>query len=634
MISWAATTVDGLHTVALAFAAMAYAFGSWFTLRELVVAWRARRIQFDLLMLLAAAGAAAVGEWVEGALVLFLFTLGRALEGFAMRSARAAISSLASLLPEKALRVDSNGVLNEVPVSALREGDRLIVKPNTQIPVDGFVAGGTSSVNQAPLTGESTALDKIPVPDMKSASRAAQKLPAVHRVFAGSVNGPRALTIVATKRSSDSTVSRMLKTLTTAETKKSPTQQFADRVERTLVPAVLLIVSALMLAWTIVDEPFARSFYRAMVVLVAACPWALATATPSAVLAGIARAMRSGVLIKGGKGLEYLGTAHVIVFDTTGALTEGRPKLTEVRTLDGVSEIELLGEAVVVAKKSDHPLAALIVSEAIRRRSELARVSACKQAYTTAGLGVLGFRGSLAIVIGTPRQFSNAGVSLETVQPLIDELQNLGCTVMVVRAGERFLGALGIKDPPRSNAWFVVNRLNAMGVRRIALLTEDSQQVADAIAKSVGINEALGDLLPQQKAAAVDHLAPSAKTIVVIGDGSDASAMARATVSVAIGAVSSDVALEVADVALMADDLSVLPFAVGLSRAARRVIHQNLGASLGVVAFLVPATLLDLTGMGIAALLHQVATLLVLANAQRLMFYDDTHDLLVHGDRR
>ena len=340
---------------------MAYFFGGFFTLREAFDSVRVGRFEIDFLMLVAAAGAAALGEWAEGALLLFLFSLGHALEHYAMGRARKAIDALAELTPDTALVRRGDGE-REVSVRELSIGDVVIVRTHERLPADGFVVRGTSAVNQAPVTGESVPVDKRPVDNPDDTLKHLAKLAPEHRVFAGTINGSGALEIVVTKRSSESTLARVVQMVTEAETDKSPTQRFTDRFERIFVPSVLGFTVLLLFAGGVVDEPFSASFYRAMAVLVAASPCALAIATPSAVLSAVARAGRSGVLVKGGGPLENLGELGAIAFDKTGTLTEGKPKVTNVVPAIGVAEKDLLRTAVAVEKLSDHPLAAAVVS--------------------------------------------------------------------------------------------------------------------------------------------------------------------------------------------------------------------------------------------------------------------------------
>ncbi len=610
---------------------IAYVLGGWFTAKEVVVALRARKFEIDFLMLLAAIGAAVLGEWFEGALLLFLFTLGHGLEGYAMRRARNAISALAKLVPETALRIDDDGREDEVNVAELVVGDRILVKPNTRIPADGFISVGSSSVNQAPITGESVPVDKRAVPELEAALAAPDALGTEHRVFAGTINGASALTAVVTKTAGESTLARVVKLVGEAETQKSPTQQFTDRFERAFVPVILLVVVGLLFAWLVIDEPFARSFYRAMAVLVAASPCALAIATPSAVLSGVARAARAGVLVKGGAHLESLGLVRAIAFDKTGTLTEGKPRLTDVIAVDGAPEDELLAIAVAVESQSDHPLASAIVEGARTQRPGLTTLVA-SGVEAVVGYGVRATVGDAEVAIGKPGLFTRDAVLPEGVADAVSKLQREGRTVMVVRSGARFLGVLGVMDTPRESAGAVVAELHALGIEQTIMLTGDNQRVADAVAKHVGIRVARGDLLPEQKVAAIAELASSKSRVAMVGDGvNDAPAMANATVGIAMGAGGSDVALETADVALMADDLRALPFAVGLSRAARSIIRQNLWVSLGMVAFLVPATIFGFAKIGVAVALHEGSTLLVVLNALRLLAYEHRREPMARG---
>lgn len=299
------------HGVETALYVVAYAFGGYFTLREALDNIRAKRFEIDTLMLVAAAGAAALGRWAEGALLLFLFSLGHALEHYAMGRARRAIAALAELAPERAM-VRRNGTTEEVDVGTLSPRDIVIVRPNERLPADGFVVAGQSSVNQAPVTGESVPVDKRPVPEYQAALEGFERLPAYHRVFAGTINGSGALEVMVARRASESTMARVVRLVTEAEAQRSPAQNFTEKFERIFVPVVLVGVGLLLLAWMVVDEPFAASFYRAMAVLVAASPCALAISVPSAVLSGVARAGRGGVLVKGGAPLENLGTLTAI----------------------------------------------------------------------------------------------------------------------------------------------------------------------------------------------------------------------------------------------------------------------------------------------------------------------------------
>lgn len=603
----------------------AYGFGGYFTGKEALENLRARRFEIDTLMLVAAVGAAALGKWAEGALLLFLFSLGHSLEHYAMGRARKAIEALAKLAPEAA-SVRRDGQLVEVPVAELQLGDIVAVRPNERLPADGVVTVGTTSVNQAPVTGESVTVDKQPAEDPKAAVLAFDRVPAESRVFAGTINGNGAIDVMVARRADQSTMARVVKMVTEAEAQRSPTQQFTERFERIFVPVVLGLVAILLFAWVVIDEPFAESFYRAMAVLVAASPCALAISVPSAVLSGVARAARGGVLVKGGAPLENLGTLNSIAFDKTGTLTEGKPRLTDVAAADGTAEDELLSVALAVEIHSDHPLAAAVVAGVKERQGGKATVVSASEVTSITGRGVQATVDGERVYIAKPVYFSEIDDAAlpQDVADANMRLVEQGRTTMIVRKGSRFLGGIGVMDTPRPVAGHVMAELRALGIERLIMISGDNQQVADAVAMTVGLTEARGDLMPEQKVDAIKDLRAKHGKVAMVGDGvNDAPAMANATVGIAMGAAGSDVALETADVALMADDLTQLPFAVGLSRRTSKVIKQNLWVSLGVVAVLIPATIFGLN-IGTAVLFHEGSTLLVVANALRLLAYVKT----------
>ena len=624
---WAlATFTSVVSWVPLALYLGAYFFGGWFTVREAYDSIRAGRFEIDFLMLVAAAGAAALGEWFEGGLLLFLFSIGHALEGYAMGRARRAIEALAELAPATATVRGGDGE-HEVPVEALRVGDTVVVRPDERLPADGVVVEGTSAVNQAPVTGESVPVDKRPVDAPDATLEDTDGVAAAHRVFAGTINGSGALAVVVTKTSSESTLARVVEMVAQAETEQSPTQKFTDRFERIFVPSVLTLVCVLIVgppvlnALGVISEAFSVSFYRAMAVLVAASPCALAIATPSAILSGVARAGRSGVLVKGGGPLEALGGLTAIAFDKTGTLTEGEPRVTDVVPADGATEAELVEAAVAVERLSEHPLARAVVRDLDARASG---PETAQGLQSVTGHGVRATLGGEAVAVGKPDLFTLDG-GAAAPEALLDRDRQLkadGRSTMLVQRGGRFLGVIGLMDTPRESARDVVRRLHALGIETTIMISGDAQVVAESVARAVGIDEARGDLLPDDKVAAIQALRRRGE-VAMVGDGvNDAPAMANATVGIAMGAAGSDVALETADVALMADDLSKLPFAVGLSRKTRGIIRQNLWMSLGMVAFLVPATLFGL-GIGPAVALHEGSTLVVVFNALRLLGYKD-----------
>lgn len=607
----------------LTFYIAAYGFGGFYTLREAIDSLRIGRFEIDTLMLVAAAGAAALGEWAEGALLLFLFSLGHALEHYAMGRARRAIEALAELAPRTAEVRRDDGV-SEIPVEQLSVGDIVIVKPNARIPGDGFVIAGTSSVDQAPVTGESVPVDKRAVDDPKRAADRPDALEADRRVYAGTINGNGALDIQITRRAADTTLARVVRMVSEAEAQKSPTQLFTDRFERAFVPAVLGFVVILLFAWVVVDEPFRDTFYRAMAVLVAASPCALAIATPSAVLSGVARAARGGVLVKGGGPLENLGTLSAIAFDKTGTLTVGKPSVTDVIPAPGADEHELLTVAVAAEALSDHPLAAAVVRDGRTRLGSDVVIPEAGDMRSITGRGLQAQFEGEPVFVGKKEMFAEVGGAPlpPELRAIVEGLEQKGRTTMIVRRGDRYLGTLGLMDTPREPAKRVIARLRELGISRMIMISGDNQRVAEAVAKQVGLDEAWGNLMPEDKVEAIKKLRAQQK-VAMVGDGvNDAPAMANATVGIAMGAAGSDVALETADVALMADNLEHLPFAVGLSRRTRGIIQQNLWLSLGMVVFLIPATVLGLQ-IGVAVLFHEGSTLVVVANALRLLGYRD-----------
>ncbi len=577
--------------------------GGYYAMRDAWQSIRERHLDIDVLMIVAAMGAAALGQWAEGALLLVLFSLGHALEHLAMDRARHAIEALADLAPKTAL-VLRNGAEIEIAVEELLRGDQVMVKPGQRIPADGTIIAGASAVDQAAITGESMPVDKT----------------VGAQVFAGTVNGEGLLTIDVTKLSKDSSLARMVQLVAEAQTEKSPTQRFVTRFEKVFVPLVLLGVAALIVVPPLLGMPFAESFYRAMAVLVAASPCALAIATPSAVLAGVARAARGGVLIKGGVHLENLHTLSVIAFDKTGTITTGKPSVTDVIALVG-TEADLLATAASVESRSGHPLAQAVVQVARLRKLDW---PAASDVQSVTGKGMHALVSSSKVSIGNLRLFDADAVP-DAVREQVVQLESRGKTTMMVREDGVFVGVLGLADTPRPGMREVFTRLASLGVGQTIMLTGDNEQVAKSVAASVGITEVRAGLLPEEKLKVIDELMREHGQVAMVGDGvNDAPAMARATIGIAMGGAGTDVALETADVALMAGDLSRLPFAIALSRASHTIIQQNLWAAFGVVALLIPATLFGWASMGIAVLIHEGATVLVVLNALRLLRFNAT----------
>jgi Cd2+/Zn2+-exporting ATPase len=585
----------------------AYAFGSFDMLRHTVRSLRRGQFAFDidLLMLLAAIGAAVLGEWAEGAFLLFLFSLAHSLEHFALGRARASVQALAELAPSTARARRGQG-FEEVPVASLNVGEVVLVRPGDRVPVDGRIETGQSTVNQAPITGESLPVEKIPGDE----------------VFAGTINGEGVLTVTTTRAAGDRTLDRVMKLVEEAQTGKAPTQLFTERFERIFVPTVLVADVALMLVPPLLGiMDWDTSFYRSMALLVAASPCALALGTPATVLAGIARAARGGVLIKGGVHLETLGTIRAFAFDKTGTLTIGRPEVTAVVPQPGVSSDELLQVAAAVEAQSQHPLAQAVVRQANAR---WLRVVAAEEVESVTGRGIRARIDGQRIAIGNLRMFAEAQVPLsDALHSTVNDLQEAGRSVMLVRREEAWLGVLGLADQPREAVADILRRIRALGVKSLVMLTGDHRGVGAAVGIQVGVDDVRSELLPEDKVKAIEALLAEHGTVAMVGDGvNDAPALAQATVGIAMGGAGSAAALETADVALMADDLGRLPFAIGLSRKARAIIRQNLALSMAVIGVLLLATTIGWLGIGPAVLVHEGSTLLVIGNALRLLRYD------------
>jgi Cd2+/Zn2+-exporting ATPase len=620
LLGWMGESLLGLpRPVTIGFYALAYLTGGYDATRHGIKAVLHLRFDIDFLMVVAAMGAAVLGEWAEGALLLFLFSLGHALEHYATGRARAAIRALGQLTPKTAL-VHRDGREMALSVEEVLRGDVVIVKPGERVPVDGRVIRGRSAVDQSPITGESVPVEKGEGDE----------------VFAGTVNGEGTLEIEVTRLAQDTTLARVIKMVEEAQTQKSPTQQFAERFKRLFVPAVLTgVIGVIFLPPLIGWLPFGEALLRGMTILVAASPCALAIATPSAVLSGIAQAARNGVLIKGGVYLENLGAVRAIAFDKTGTLTQGRPRVTDIiaNHQSPSSADELLRVAAAVEIRSSHPLAQAVVREAKRRDLTLPQAGDLE---LITGRGVRSTLDNRPVLIGNLKLFEAEGLAVpDDMRAQVERLEAEGKTTMIVYGpasaadGQApsvdFLGIIALADTLRSEAKETLARLRALGIREAVMLTGDNERVAAAIAQEVGLTDFRANLLPEQKVEVIRELLAQHGRVAMVGDGvNDAPALAQSTVGIAMGGAGTDVALETADVALMADDLSKLPFAVGLSRQARRVIRQNLVASLGVVAFLVPAALFGLVGIGVAIIFHEGSTLVVVANALRLLGYKET----------
>ena len=601
---------------------ISYGFGGYYITIEAFEKIKRGGFEIDFLMIAAALGAAYIGSWAEGALLLFLFSLGHALESYAMNKAKKSIEALGELSPKTAL-VKKNGKIEEVAIEDLQINDIIVVKPHSQIAADGVLIKGNSAINQAPITGESMPVDKIPIATTENLTDF-NAIDAAHVVYTGTINGDGSIEVLVLKLSKDSTVARLIKMVSEVETQKSPTQRMTKKFEKWYVPIVIIVVALLCFAYVVIDESFNESLYRAITVLVAASPCALAISTPSAVLSGIARAAQKGVLIKGGKALEDLGSIKTIAFDKTGTLTEGKPKLTNLIPFHNYSEEELARVVLEVESLSNHPLARAIAKD-IKAQFNMVHENLASNVNAIQGKGISATYQNKTVYVGNEKLMTDEEMTLAPeLRSKMESLLQEGHTAMLVGYENTVIGLISVMDVPRKTAVDTLKRLKAIGIKRMIMLTGDHQNVGDSIAKQIGLTEAKGNLLPEDKVEAIKALMQRDGKIAMVGDGvNDAPAMAFSTVSVAMGAAGSDVALETADVALMSDKIEMLPFVIGLSRASKRIIKQNIWISMGVVALLVPATILGLTGIGLAVVFHEGSTLVVVLNALRLLAYNE-----------
>lgn len=616
-------------------AVVAYVAGGYTGFNEAVAEFRNGKLDIDFLMIAAAVGAALIGEWEEGALLLFLFTLSGALEEFAMDRTRHAIEALTDLRPDTAQRLRGD-IEETIAVADLHIDERVLVRPGDRIPVDGRVVAGTSSVDQSPITGES-------IPVGKEAG---------DEVFAGTINGGGSMEVSVTKPAEQSTLNKIIQLVEDAQEDAVPAQRFIDRFSQPYTLFVIgLTIAAIILPQLFSAESFSQTFYRAMTLLVVASPCALVISTPASILSAIAAAAREGLLFKGGIHLENLSQVSVAAFDKTGTLTKGHPTVTDVLPLKESSADQVLQIAASAEAHSEHHLARAIVQKAAEKNVPLLKPI---EFEAIAGKGVRALltmqekqaedsSPEKAVLVGNDKLF-------ETLQiPLADDtiqagrtLQRQGKTAVLVavRSGTQKadsnknaqaenwtpIGFIGVADTLREDAKANVQSLRDQGVQHIAMLTGDNQDVAEAIANELGLDQVYSELLPEEKVDVLMRLQAKGSTVMV-GDGiNDAPALAIADVGVAMGASGTDAALETADVVLMGDRLSRLPFAIRLGKQAQRTVKQNVAFSIGVMLVLMAVTvLLPLIRPGfqlplpLGVIGHEGSTLLVVANGLRLL---------------
>jgi Cd2+/Zn2+-exporting ATPase len=575
--------------------------GAYYMARSAVASLVAASFDTNFLMLLAAFGAVAIGQWTEGAMVVFLFSLGNTLEVYTTNRTRDSIRSLMRLSPETAL-VLKDGTEVQVSASQVAVGDIVLVKPGARIPVDGKVVHGNSVVDQSPITGESVPAEKGPGDE----------------VFAGSINLSGALQVEVQKPAGETTLARIIHLVEEAQAKKAPVQRFTERFGRIYTPAV---ISTAVFLGVVVPFAFGGSFEvwftRSLTLLVVACPCALVISTPVAVAAAIARAARMGVLVKGGAVLEHLAVLRVAAFDKTGTLTLGRPSVADVVSFGELSDLEVLRLAASVERLSEHPIAEAVVSAAKARGLRLEEPSRFR---VQPGRGAMAEINGTNFLVGSRRYMEEQLVDVSPADPVLKRWQSAGWTAALVASDNRLIGAVAVSDTVRPEAKPALNALKDAGFHRMVMLTGDEDEVAASVARELGLDEYRSRLLPEQKVDVVNSLVKQHGRALMVGDGvNDAPALAAATVGMAMGAVGTDAALETADVALMSDDLMRIPQVVQLSRQALKIIKQNIAFSFTVVIFLVVTTLVSGLRLSLGVLGHEGSALLVILNGMRLL---------------
>jgi len=606
MVACAGAMTAGLGFSAVGRPAAASAFftagalvGGIFPVRRAAAAIRSRTLDINTLMVVAVAGALALGEALEATAVVFLFAVAQWLELRTMAGARQAIRSLMDLSPREAL-VKRGAAACRLPVEDIRVGDEILVRPGDKVPLDGVVATGHSDVNEAPLTGESLPVDKGPGDG----------------VFAGTINGRGALDVRVTRLVRDTRLARIIHLVETAQASRAPIQAFVDRFARVYTPAVLALAIIMAVAPPLVAGADAGTWiYRALVLLVISCPCALVISTPVSIVSAVSAAARNGVLIKGGVHLERLAGVRAVAFDKTGTLTKGELRVVDVLALGTWPPQEVLRYAAAVEARSEHPVARAIVAHS---RAGGVEVPIASSFVSVPGMGAEARVDGVSVRIGNARLFHERGMTVPD-GPGLDG-QRRATSMVFVSVDDILAGALAMADRPRDTAREAIELLRGHGVRWVAMLTGDHEGTAARVAEELGLDEYHAGLLPDQKYARVQSLSRRHGPVLMVGDGiNDAPALAGADVGIAMGAAGSDAALETADVALMSDELLRLPYAIRLARATLRNVRMNVAISLTLKAAFLVMAIAGTATLWMAVLADTGASVIVVGNALRLL---------------
>jgi|CXWL01.1.fsa_nt_gi Cd2+/Zn2+-exporting ATPase len=580
----------------------AIGLGGRFVAKKAFYAARNLRPDMNLLMVVAVAGAIGIGEWFEAATVAFLFSLSLTLESWSVGRARRAISALLDLAPLMVRLLKPDGAEVETAVADVRPGDHFIVAGGERIALDGEVIAGVSAVNQAPITGESVPVEKHPGDS----------------VYAGAINGDGALTIKATKVANDTTLARIIRMVEEAHARRAPSEQWVESFARIYTPAVMFLALAVFLVPPLLfGGAWADWFYRALVLLVIACPCALVISTPVSIVAALASSARAGVLIKGGAFIELPARLNAIALDKTGTITRGEPQVVQVVPLGTHTEEELLSRAAALEARATHPLARAIIGHA--KKIGVAPAAAL-DVQVLQGKGLTGTFDGKMFWLGSHRYAVERGQDTPEIAARADALEADGKTVIVVGNDRHVCGLIAVADTVRPEARKIVADLRAAGIKHVIMLTGDNRVTAEAIAREVGIDEVHAELLPEDKLLKIETLVEKYGQVAMVGDGiNDAPALARASLGIAMGAIGSDAAIETADIALMTDDISKLPWLIRHSKRALAIIRQNIVFSLGVKAIFVVLTFAGMASLWGAIAADVGASILVVLNALRLL---------------
>jgi len=581
---------------------MAALSAGWFVLPRAWFALRRFSPDMNLLMTVAVAGAIGIGEWFEAGAVYFLFSVSLLLESWSVGRARRAVEALLDLTPAVVHVIDSSGAIRDTSPEQTSPGTKFRVRPGERIPLDGAVLAGVSEVNQAPITGESRPVDKEPGSE----------------VFAGAINGDGTLDVVSSKPADETTLARIIRLVSEAQSRRAPAERWVERFARVYTPAVLVLAIVVFLGPPLLlGGLWSEWLYRALVLLVISCPCALVISTPVSIVAGLAASARNGVLIKGGAYLEAPARIRAIAFDKTGTLTEGRPRVVRVVPFNGHSEDELLERAAALEAHSGHPLARAIVEHAEGRGVGVGEVT---DFQILQGKGAFGRFDGREFWLGSHRYLEERGQETPEAHAQAVELSRAGASVVAVGNESHVCGLIALSDTIRPEAASVISELRSLGIRSVVMLTGDNAETAASIAQATGVDEFHAELLPEDKVRLVEELVRKHGSAAMAGDGvNDAPAMARASIGIAMGAAGSDAAIEAADIALMSDDLSKLPWLIRHSRRTLAIIQQNIVASIAIKAVFVILTFAGYASLWAAIAADMGVSFLVIFNALRLL---------------